>query len=247
MRKYDNFRYRGCPDMQWVKRLVCHHFWQEHVSIDAAWLQCDRCGARAQHTSMSWAAANLPRTSEQIQETASEHHKAHREDAEREIRTRPIAIAAEPFQARVVKWLMACFGPVIATDRQERGDRLLEELFELLQSGGYDPARILPLRDYVWASDIGEPHQEIGGVMVTLAAYCNAHDLDMQAAAEDEIARVWTKVEKIRAKQAAKPSGSALPMHFPLEQTPDWAALTKMLRGWADDHGDPNGTGYQQG
>lgn len=48
--------------------------------------------------------------------------------------------------------------------------------------------------------------------MVTLAAYCNAHDLSMQQAAEQELERVWTKVEKIRAKQAAKPTGSALPI-----------------------------------
>lgn len=118
----------------------------------------------------------------------------------------------ETLQARVQPWMMACFGREISADRVERGDRLLEEVFELLQSGGYDPARVLALRDYVWGREAGEPYQEVGGVMITLAAYCLAHDLNMHEAGETELARIWTKVDKIRAKQAAKPVGSALPV-----------------------------------
>ena len=38
--------------------------------------------------------------------------------------------------------------------------------------------------------------------MVTLAALFLAHGIDMHSAAETELARVWTKVEQIRAKQA---------------------------------------------
>ncbi|WP_287099894.1 hypothetical protein [Mesorhizobium sp.] len=124
----------------------------------------------------------------------------------------PVAAANEPLQARVQPWLMACFGPEISADKVERGDRLLEEVFELLQSGGYDPARVLALRDYVWNREAGEPSQEAGGVMITMAAYCLTHDLDMHEAGETELARIWTKVDKIRAKQAAKPVGSALPV-----------------------------------
>lgn len=138
----------------------------------------------------------------------------------------PQAQDGQGFQARVQPWLMACFGPEISGDRVERGDRLLEEVFELLQSGGYDPARVVALRDYVWSREVGEPSQEVGGVMVTLAAYCLAHGLDMHAAAEAELARVWTKVEKIRAKQAAKPVGSALP------QT--WTSAPQALAGEAE-------------
>lgn len=121
-------------------------------------------------------------------------------------------MADAPFQDRVQPWMIACFGAEISADRVERADRLLEEVFELLQSGGYDPARVLSLRDYVWGREIGDPAQEVGGVMVTLAAYSLAHDLDMHVAGETELARIWTKVEKIRAKQADKPTGSALPV-----------------------------------
>lgn len=121
-----------------------------------------------------------------------------------------------PLQPRVQSWMMACFGPEISADRVERGDRLLEEVFEMLQSNGYDPGRIIPLRDYVWGRPIGEPAQEVGGVMITLAAYCLAHGVDMHEAGETELARIWTKVETIRAKQAAKPRHSPLPIAAPL-------------------------------
>lgn len=126
---------------------------------------------------------------------------------------------AASFQARVQPWMAACFGPVISAARLERGDRLLEEVLELLQSGDYPRERIAALTDYVWSRPAGEPHQEVGGVMVTLAAYCLAHGLDMHEAGETELARIWTKVEAIRAKQAAKPTGSALPIAAPAPTT----------------------------
>ena len=130
-----------------------------------------------------------------------------------------LALSASPaqpsFQDRVKPWMMACFGAEISSDRLERGDRLLEEVFELLQSGSYPQERVTSLTSYVWSRPIGEPAQEVGGVMVTLAAYCLAYDLDMHSAGETELARIWTKVDKIRAKQAAKPTGSALPQAWP--------------------------------
>ena len=125
----------------------------------------------------------------------------------------------DDFQQRVAPWMQECFGPEISADKLERGDRFLEEAFELLQSGGYTPDRARALINYVWSRPIGEPNQEVGGVMVTLAAYCLAHDLDMHVAGETELERVCTKVDKIRAKQAAKPRGSALPAA--LEPAPD--------------------------
>ena len=124
--------------------------------------------------------------------------------------------ATGQFQSRVADWTRACFGDEISADRLERGDRFLEETLELLQSGGYPMDRVGQLANYVWSRPAGEPAQEVGGVLLTLAAYCNAHDLDMQAAGETELSRVWGKVEAIRAKQAAKPVGSALPQKWEL-------------------------------
>lgn len=134
--------------------------------------------------------------------------------------------AAGGFQARVDPWLLACFGEAIARDRQERSHRLLEEVLELVQTADCTASEAHQLVDYVFARPVGEMDQEIGGVMNTLAAFCLAHGHDMAESGERELARVWTKIEKIRAKQAAKPKHSPLPEHVPADPTPDqWQAL----------------------
>jgi len=117
-----------------------------------------------------------------------------------------------PFQARVEPWMAACFGPRISADTTERNHRFIEEALELVQAGGMPKADVLQLVDYTYGRPIGELHQEVGGVMVTLAALCLAQGLDMHQAAEVELARIWTKVEAIREKQRTKPRGSPLPM-----------------------------------
>ncbi|CAN7607532.1 hypothetical protein LJR034_004639 [Caballeronia sp. LjRoot34] len=119
--------------------------------------------------------------------------------------------AGEPFQRRVQPWMLACFGLEIANDRIERNHRFFEEATEAVQANGMTRSEAHQLVDYTFDRPIGELHQEIGGVMVTLAALCLASDEDMHAAGETELARIWTKVEKIRAKQAAKPKHSPLP------------------------------------
>lgn len=128
------------------------------------------------------------------------------------------AAQAEAFQQRVQPWLMACFGPEISADRIERNHRFLEEALELVQSCGCTASEAHQLVDYVFGRPLGEPVQETGGVMVTLAALCLANGLDMHECGETELARIWTKVEAIRAKQAAKPKHSPLPMHAPQAQ-----------------------------
>ncbi|MBN8844823.1 MAG: hypothetical protein J0H88_16400 [Sphingomonadales bacterium] len=115
------------------------------------------------------------------------------------------------FQPQVQPWLLACFGPEIAGDREERNHRFLEEALELVQACGCSASEAHQLVDYVFGRPIGEPRQEAGGVMVTLAALCLANALDMHKAGWDELQRIWTKVEQIRAKQAAKPKHGPLP------------------------------------
>ena len=129
------------------------------------------------------------------------------EDAEAALR----AAVPAPFQDRVAPWMLACFGAEISADTEERNHRFLEEALELVQANGSSREQALDLVEYVYARPVGVPSQEVGGVMVTLAALCLASGIDMHAAAETELARVWTKVEAIRAKQASKPSFSALP------------------------------------
>ena len=129
----------------------------------------------------------------------------------------PSAERAEPvaFQFRVAPWMQECFGPVISADVIERNHRFLEESLELVQSTGCTSSEAHQLVDYVYGRPQGVAHQEVGGVQVTLAALCLAVGLDMHMAGEDELARIWTNIEKIRAKQAAKPPHSALPASPP--------------------------------
>lgn len=135
-----------------------------------------------------------------------------------EVRDRLAVVVSEPvvdgeqeFQSRVDPWLITCFGFEIARNREERNHRFLEESLELVQSLGCTQSEAHQLVDYVFNRPKGEPAQEAGGVMVTLAALCLAQEINMHEAGEVELARIWTKVETIRAKQAAKPKHSPLP------------------------------------
>lgn len=120
-----------------------------------------------------------------------------------------------PFQPRVHDWMLSCFGAEITHDRTERNHRFLEEALELVQSAGCTANEAHQLVDYVFNRPVGDLHQEIGGVMVTLAALCLAHRQGMEQAGEDELARVLTMIDRIRAKHAAKPK------HSPLAEAPD--------------------------
>lgn len=115
------------------------------------------------------------------------------------------------YQMRVAKWMLACFGQEISSDLQERNHRFLEESLELVQSCGCTASEAHQLVDYVFGRPEGEIYQEVGGVMVTLAALCNAQATGMNDCAEIELQRIWTKVDQIREKHAAKPDHSPLP------------------------------------
>lgn len=168
--------------------------------------------------------------------------------------------AAEPgeghtLQERVQPWMMACFGPIIAADRIERNHRFIEEALELVQACGCTQDEAHQLVDYVYERPQGDVNQEVGGVMITLAALCLANGLDMHAAGETELARIWTKVDQIRAKQAAKPKHSPLPAAAPANSharlTAENDVLRKALEAAADfikdqDAGNPaEGTGWE--
>jgi len=108
-------------------------------------------------------------------------------------------------QSSVKDWMLACFGPKITADKVERNYRFLEEALELVQSLGCGRDDAHKLVDYVYNRPQGYPYQECGGVMVTLAALCNANGLDFWDAGEEEVLRIWGKIDQIRAKQASKP------------------------------------------
>jgi hypothetical protein len=115
------------------------------------------------------------------------------------------------FQNEVKNWTVECFGEIIAKDKVERNHRFLEEALELVQSLNCTRDEAHQLVDYVYGRPVGDPTQEVGGALLTLSALCTANGFDMDACGRAELLRVWTKVDAIRAKQAAKPKHSPLP------------------------------------
>lgn len=111
----------------------------------------------------------------------------------------------KPLQLRVKDWTLSCFGEKIANDKRERNHRFIEEALELVQSLECTKEEVLKAVEYVFSRDIGDPYQEVGGTVVTLAALCNANAINMQEAAETEHERAFIKIDQIREKQKRKP------------------------------------------
>lgn len=127
----------------------------------------------------------------------------------------------EDLQRLTGKWCVDCFGETIAKDVVERNWRFLEEALELVQSLGGNAKDAHELVDYVFNREAGDPHQEVGGTMITLAALCHANTLSLHDAAWDEYERISTPemMERIRGKHATKPKNSSLPGFSWMEST----------------------------
>jgi hypothetical protein len=138
------------------------------------------------------------------------------------------------FQRGVSSWMDQCFIPSLYSNMTERGDRLLEEVLELLQSHGYDRTRVATLVDYVYSRPVGDPRQEVGGVMVTLAGYCWIAKIDMQAEGDRELARITQPdvMARIRAKQEAK---AAIEFDTPLPGNPEQTPAERLRALKTDD------------
>lgn len=114
----------------------------------------------------------------------------------------------DDYQAAVARWMIECFGEIIAMDPLERIMRFLEEALELAQAEGMTSEEAERVLAYVYGRDAGETPQEVGGVMVTLAAFCYRRGVDLQTEALREIDRIDSPEmrRKIFAKQAFKRS-----------------------------------------
>lgn len=117
--------------------------------------------------------------------------------------------AREPepsLQDRIGHWLESCLGHEVWEDEDERAGSFIEEALELIQALGIPAAAAHRAVDYVYGREIGEVPQEVAGAFLTLANLATTHHLDMTQLAEAELDRVWRKIDKVRAKQAAKPN-----------------------------------------
>lgn len=124
---------------------------------------------------------------------------------------KPAPLKHPPYQKQVANWAIKCFGLELVKNKFERAYRFLEEALELAQALGVSKRDVLKLVDYVYGRPVGNPKQEVGGVMTTLGVLCEVNDIDMNLEAEKELERIWGKIPEIQAKNAAKPTGSPLP------------------------------------
>ncbi len=123
-----------------------------------------------------------------------------------------VACDVVDFQRRVEPWMAECFGAETSNDAEERNHRFIEEALELVQACNGTAEDCHELVDYVFGRPVGLRGQEVGGVMVTLAALCLAQRLDMHGQGDVELKRVWGRIDQIRRKQETKPHRSPLPM-----------------------------------
>lgn len=110
------------------------------------------------------------------------------------------------YQQRVADWMDSLFGVDLASSPVERSMRFLEEALELVQAQGMDRDGAMRVVGYVFGRPAGEPPQEVGGVMVTLAGLCHKAGISMGAEAIREMDRIDAPAvrSKIFQKQAAK-------------------------------------------
>ena len=109
------------------------------------------------------------------------------------------------FQTAVMGWLIETFTAQVAYDERERAHRVLEEAVEVFQSMGCGRAEAHAIVDWKMDGDPGDIKQEVGGLLVCVAALCGARALDMNVCAENELASAWERQDHIREKQKRKP------------------------------------------
>ena len=110
------------------------------------------------------------------------------------------------FQWLVRCWVVKAFGIEVLRDRRERALRLIEEAVELGQAIGLDALEVQRLVAYVYSRPVGEPSQEVGGVLVTALAAAEALGLEAEDCLRTEVERINQPdvVEKCRANQFVK-------------------------------------------
>lgn len=110
------------------------------------------------------------------------------------------------FQDRLRDWVLKCFGPVVANDREIRNLRFFEEATELVQAGGMTRNEAHAMVDVIFDRPVGHLPQEIGGTMTTLMALACAYGVDVVYESETELGRINAPevMEKIQKRQLDK-------------------------------------------
>jgi hypothetical protein len=107
-------------------------------------------------------------------------------------------------QQQIGDWCVDAFGPM-AIDPGNRARRIVEEAIELAQAEGVSGEDIVKIAEHVYGRPVGDPDQEVGGVAVTLLAYCAATGRSAESLERREVERILNKdVEHFRRRNAEK-------------------------------------------
>lgn len=109
------------------------------------------------------------------------------------------------FQRLIAKWGDSCFGPEANRDVRIRRNVALEESVELFQALEGTEEEAVEILRRTFARPKGDPQQEIGGVLVTIALLAEARGESIETLALTELRRCEDNVDKIRAKRLTKP------------------------------------------
>lgn len=133
------------------------------------------------------------------------------------------------FQDQVASWMAMCFGPEVSADKKERAFRFLEEALELAQASGVSRGEAGLQLTYTYNRPEGKVEDEVGQVLLTLAALCNAHALNLGEQSWQALYSAWARIDTIRAKWKSKPQRNG-PLPGAI-QTPDedWLANAKTV------------------
>lgn len=92
-------------------------------------------------------------------------------------------------QKAVLQWVGDTFGkPSLST--RERALRVIEEAIELAQTEGLTVEDVRSVAEHVFGKPPGDPAQEVGGLGVTLLAYCEARGISADMEERREFNRV---------------------------------------------------------
>lgn len=98
-------------------------------------------------------------------------------------------------QGLIFSWAERTFGPV-ATSPTERAMRVVEKAIELVQARGIDRRVVDRIVSRVYQRPAGDPRAEVGGLCVTVLAYCEAIEISFYLEVLHEMERVLSLPEE---------------------------------------------------
>lgn len=107
-------------------------------------------------------------------------------------------------QDGLAEWATEAFGAETITDLKVRAMRTLEEAVELAQVLGVDEDACHRQVEHTYRRPVGDPAQEIAGVINGALMAAEGLGIDGLAAAYDELERVWDHIDEIRIKNLTK-------------------------------------------